>query len=129
MSRLSLIVTLIIFIAVIGSSVYAYESFTNTEKELTNTFKDINSSEQNTNYLQQNGLNGTAVIKSATQTNTWVNNNPQVDFTLKVTVPGKSPYEANCSQVIPQMDIPQYQPGAKVYVLVDPKNPQNLMLS
>jgi len=84
---------------------------------------------QNNNYLKQNGINGTAVIESASNTQTWINGNPLVKFTLNVTVHGKAPYEANCSQAIPQINLAQCQPGDKVYVLVDPKNPQNLMLS
>ncbi len=79
--------------------------------------------------LQQNGINGTAVILKTIPTQTWVNGNPEIDFTVMVTVPGKAPYQANYSQVVQQALIPQYQPGDKFYVLVDPKNPQNLEFS
>lgn len=80
----------------------------------------------NDNYLDQNGINGTAEILSAKQTQTFVNNNPEIQFTLLVTVPGRDSYKTNYTTVVPYINLAQFQPGDKYYVLVDPKNPQNL---
>ncbi|MDD1774991.1 MAG: hypothetical protein LUQ24_05635 [Methanobacterium sp.] len=80
----------------------------------------------NDNYLDENGINGTAEILDAEQTQTYVNNNPEIKFTLLVSIPGREPYKANYTTVVPYINLAQVQPGAKYYVLVDPKNPQNL---
>lgn len=80
----------------------------------------------NDGYLDQNGINGTAEILDAQQTQTFVNNNPEIKFTLMVTVPGKDPYKATYKTVVPFIDLAKFQPGDKYYVLVDPKNPQNV---
>jgi hypothetical protein len=80
----------------------------------------------NDNYLDQNGINGTAEILDAKQTQTYVNNNPEIKFKLLVTIPGKDPYQANYTTVVAYIDLAKVQPGNKWYVLVDPKNPQNL---
>ncbi len=45
----------------------------------------------------QTAVNGTASILDVQNTNSYYNGNPQVEFTLLVTVPGKDPYTANSS--------------------------------
>ncbi len=80
----------------------------------------------NDDYLQQNGINGTAEILSAHQTQTFVNNNPEVEMELLVTVPGKEPYNVTYKTVVAMVDLPKVQPGNKWYVMVDPKDPNNV---
>lgn len=83
----------------------------------------------NEDYLQQNGINGTAEILEAEQTQTFVNNNPEIKMTLLVTLPGKEPYKATYKTVVAMVDLPKVQPGNKWYVLVDPKDPQNVIFA
>ena len=84
------------------------------------------SSSVNKANLETNGINGTAVIESATNTNQVTGNSAELKFNLMVTVPGKAPYQANYTHYVLNYDMSHYQPGDEVYVLVDPNNPQNL---
>ena len=83
----------------------------------------------NENYLESNGINGTAEILDAHQTQTFVNNNPEIEMKLLVTVPGKDPYNVTHKTVVAMVDLPKVQTGKKWYVLVDPKDPQNIILA
>lgn len=83
----------------------------------------------NENYLEENGINGTAEILEAHQTQSYVNNNPEIKMTLLVSVPGKEPYKANYTTVVAMVDLPNIQPGNRWYVLVDPKDPQNVVFA
>ena len=50
-------------------------------------------------------------------------------FRLRVMRDGQQPYEAQVSQRVPEINIPQLQqPGVVVAVRVDPANPQNVAL-
>lgn len=80
----------------------------------------------NSDYLDQNGVNGTAIILDTQQTGIYIQKNPQVKFKLEVTVPGKDPYEVNYTKILPYINTPKFQPGDKYYVLIDPNNPQIL---
>src|SRR5436309_12109085 len=71
-------------------------------------------SAQRSQDLMANGRQGTAVVKAVRQTGMFVNENPQVEMDLEVTVDGLTPYTATTRQVIAQIAIPQYQPGASV---------------
>ena len=63
------------------------------------------------------------------QTGTFVNENPQVEFDLQVTCEGMPTYTTTHRQVIAQIAIPQFQPGATVPVRVDPENPSSLIVA
>ena len=66
--------------------------------------------------------------RSYHDTGVTVNDNPQVEFTLDVTVPGKEPYKATLTQVVSRLAIAGFQPGATVPVRVSPDDPQVLMI-
>jgi hypothetical protein len=76
-----------------------------------------------------NGRQGNATITAVRQTGMYVNENPQVEMDLQVTVDGIAPYAATHRQVIAQIAIPQFQPGATVPVRVDPFEPTSLIIS
>ncbi|HVT19978.1 MAG TPA: hypothetical protein VHE57_01140 [Mycobacteriales bacterium] len=78
--------------------------------------------------LRTTGKPGTAVVTSAQQTGAYINENPQVRLGLQVTVDGNT-YPAQTDAIIPMIQIPQVQPGATVAVLVDPADPNVLMLA
>jgi len=59
----------------------------------------------------------------------YVNENPQVEMDLQVTVEGLPPYTATHRQVIAQIAIPQFQPGATVPVRVDPEDPSSVLIA
>ncbi len=81
-------------------------------------------------HLQKRGVNGTAVVLSAQQTRTLAQTG-QFDFqapfiwkyTLRVTVPGKAPYDASCS--VARDDIRE---GSTVNVAVSRFNHKSLTI-
>jgi hypothetical protein len=89
----------------------------------------MNEDAQRAQHLMANGRVGSAVITDARQTGMFVNENPQVEFDLQVTVEGLPTYTATHRQVIAQIAIPQFQPGATVPVRVDPENPSSLIVA
>lgn len=62
------------------------------------------------------------------QTGWYVNDLPQVKFTLKVTLPGKAPYQVEHNEVVNLIDVGLVNPGAVVPVVVDPRNPKKMLL-
>jgi hypothetical protein len=51
------------------------------------------------------------------------------EFQVEVTLDGQAPYEATCTQRIPEVYLPQFQPGASVVaVRVDPQDPSKIVL-
>ena len=84
---------------------------------------------QKAQHLAANGRPGTAVITALRQTGTMVNENPQVELDLQVTVEGIPPYAVTHRQVIAMVAIPQFQPGATVPVKVDPQDANSLIIA
>ena len=85
--------------------------------------------QQKAQHLMANGRVGSAVITDVRQTGMWVNENPQVEMDLQVTVEGIPTYTATQRQVIAQIAIPQFQPGVTVPVRVDPENPSSVLIA
>jgi hypothetical protein len=84
---------------------------------------------QKAQHLMANGRVGSAIITDIRQTGMFVNENPQVEMDLQVTVEGLPSYTATHRQVLAQIAIPQFQPGAQVPVRVDPENPSSLIIA
>ncbi|MCA9622754.1 MAG: hypothetical protein KC731_27230, partial [Myxococcales bacterium] len=80
--------------------------------------------------LAQTGLPATASVIAVQQTGRMVNYNPEVSATLQVTHPqtGAS-YQVQSTSVVPQIAIPQVQPGAQVPVRINPQNPMDVVLA
>jgi hypothetical protein len=80
--------------------------------------------------LAQTGIPATAQILSVQQTGVMVNYNPEVLAVLQVTHPhtGAS-YQVQAKSVVPQIAIPQIQPGATVNVRISPTNPMEVALA
>lgn len=89
---------------------------------------DVAEQQQKAQMLMTSGIVGTATIDAVNDTGVTVNENPQVEFTLDVTVPGKEPYKATLTQVVSRLAIAGFQPGATVPVHVSPDDPQVLMI-
>jgi hypothetical protein len=84
---------------------------------------------QSNKALQTSGTPAQATIVSATQTGTFVNNNPQVALVLDVRPDGAPPFRAQAVQVVPLIAIAQIQPGAVVGVRYDPADPTKVALA
>lgn len=89
----------------------------------------VNSDAQKAQYLMVSGRRGSAVITTISQTGMFINENPQVEMDLEVDVEGIPTYAVSHRQVIAQIAIPQFQPGATVPVRVDPSNPSSLIVA
>jgi hypothetical protein len=90
---------------------------------------DMAGEAQKAQHLMANGKVGTAVVSEIRQTGTFVNENPQVEIDLNVAVEGMPAYTVTHRQVIAQIAIPQFQPGATVPVRVDPQDPTSLIIA
>ena len=96
---------------------------------MSQTLGDMNAEAQKAQHLMANGRQGTATVVALRQTGTFVNENPQVELDLDVSVDGLQPYRATHKQVLAMIAVPQFQPGASVPVRVDPFDPQSLIVA
>jgi hypothetical protein len=85
--------------------------------------------QQKTAMLMASGIPGQARIDQVSDTGVTVNDNPQVQFNLTVTIPGRDPYPATLTQVVSRIAIGSFQPGATVPVRVSPDDPRTLMIA
>ena len=70
-------------------------------------------------------IGGATAMVNALHAKEQIAMNPQVHATLEIQGP-QGPYQVQTLAVIPQMNIPQFQPGAMVNVRVNPMNPQDV---
>lgn len=84
---------------------------------------------QKAQYLMQAGQMGQATISAIRQTGAMVNDNPECDLDLQVSVNGGAPYPVTHRQVIAQVALANFQPGATVPVRVDPADPLSLIVA
>jgi len=89
---------------------------------------DVAEQQQKAQMLMTTGIVGQATVDSINDTGVTVNDNPQVEFVLDVTLPGREPYKASLTQVVSRLAIAGFQPGATVPVRVSPDDPQVLMI-
>lgn len=89
---------------------------------------DVAEQQQKAQMLMTTGIVGQATVDSINDSGVTVNDNPQVEFVLDVTLPGREPYKASLTQVVSRLAIAGFQPGATVPVRVSPDDPQVLMI-
>jgi hypothetical protein len=77
--------------------------------------------------LLKNGTPAVAKITSVRETGTYINNQPQLAFGLKVTCDNES-WDAQVLRVTSIVEIPRLQPGAEVMVRFNPANRKELAL-
>jgi hypothetical protein len=84
---------------------------------------------QKAQYLMQSGRVGSGTISAVRQTGTFVNNNPECEIDLQVSVDGGAPYAVTHRQVLAMVALPSFQPGAAVPVRVDPNDASSLIIA
>jgi len=85
---------------------------------------------QNAKRILQTGVPGKAKVLSLAETGVTINNSPQVLLTLEVTPDHtRRPYQVQTKQVISIVHIPQFQPGARLLVRVDPNDPNQVAIA
>ena len=80
-------------------------------------------------HLMTVGRQGTATVAALRDTGVTVNDNPQVELELDVTVEGTPVYRVTHRQIISRLAVGGFQPGAIVPVRVDPQDPHSLIIA
>jgi hypothetical protein len=74
------------------------------------------------------GLAGTATITGLTQTGMSLNDQPQIEMELLISIPGRAPYKARRKEFVPQILLGRLSSGLPLPVKVDPADPQRLVI-
>ena len=90
---------------------------------------DMQAQNATSQRLMATGRQGTATVTAIRDTGLTVNENPQVELDLQVSVDGTAPYAVTHRQVVSRVAIPAFQPGATVPVRVDPADPHTLLIA
>jgi hypothetical protein len=90
---------------------------------------DMQAQQATAQRLMATGRQGTAIVTALRDTGMTVNENPQVELDLDVTVEGMPVYPVTHRQVISRLAIAGFQPGATVPVRVDPQDPRTLIIA
>jgi hypothetical protein len=78
--------------------------------------------------LVRTGLSGSAQVTSLSQTGMSMNDQPQIDMELLVTVPGKAPYTARRKEFVPLILLGRLGSGMPLPVKVDPADLQRVII-
>jgi hypothetical protein len=79
--------------------------------------------------IQTIGMRCQATVLELWDTGITVNNDPVVGLLVKVEPPGRAAYEARIDKsLVSRLDVPRVQPGGRVPVYVDPKDPARVAL-
>ena len=74
------------------------------------------------------GVPATATIERLIDTGTTINNDPVVEFVLRV-MPSEGPtFEAHSKSLVSRLDVPSFQPGRVVPVKYDPHDTSRVAL-
>lgn len=76
--------------------------------------------------ISTTGVAGTGQIMGLTQTGMLVNQQPQVELDLLVTIPGRSPYRAKVKEIVPLIMLNRLQ--GTLPVRVDPAEPEAVVI-
>lgn len=76
--------------------------------------------------ISERGVAGTGQIMGLTQTGWMVNDQPQVELDLLVTIPGRSPYRVKVKEVVPLIMLNRLQ--GTLRVRVDPAEPETVVI-
>ena len=74
------------------------------------------------------GRPATGTITRLIDTGTTINNDPVVEFVVRVVPEGGNAYEAHAKALVSRLDVPAIQPGRVVPVKYDPANPARIAL-
>jgi hypothetical protein len=80
------------------------------------------------NQLALTGMPASGRLLQVQQTGRMVNYNPEVMAMVEVQHPQMGTYQVQTTTVVPQISIPQFQPGAQVQVRINPQNPQDIAI-
>ena len=79
-------------------------------------------------HLMAHGVTGSAQILNARQTGVYVNNQPQLALTLRVTAPGHGTYETTVKQIVSFLYVGRLSNGQPLSVKVDQQDRTQLVI-
>ena len=74
------------------------------------------------------GKPASATVVRLVDTGTTINDDPVVEFVLRVQPPDGDPYEARTRALVSRLDVPAVQPGRVLPVKVDPQQPGRIAI-
>lgn len=74
------------------------------------------------------GISATGTIVRLIDTGTTINDDPVVEFVVRVVPADGEPYEAKTKALVSRLDVPSIQPGRVVPVKYDPQNRMRIAL-
>ena len=80
-------------------------------------------------HLLRTGRVGRATVATVRQTGNFVNDDPECELELQVSVDGETPYRVLHRQALAAVALPGLRPGASVPVRVDPDDPLTLVIA
>lgn len=83
---------------------------------------------QDAQRLMATGLLGRATVQSVRETGTTIDENPQIEFELLVTVDDREAYSVTHRQAVSPLVLANFQPGASIPVRVDPADPLRVLI-
>ncbi|MCW2952891.1 MAG: hypothetical protein JWQ48_2061 [Conexibacter sp.] len=87
-----------------------------------------NRQQQDVQRLMATGILGQATVQSLRDTGLTIDENPQVEFDLLVSVDGWEPYVVSHRQAISRIVLANFQTGSQVPVRVDPSDAQRVLI-
>lgn len=78
---------------------------------------------------RRQSLGASAEVTSVKDTGNRFNHNPEVEMTLRVEPADGPPFEAQLRTMVSQVNLPSFQPGARVEVRYDPAAPERVELA
>ncbi len=78
--------------------------------------------------ISSTGQAGTAIVTGLTQTGMTLNDQPQMDIELMVSIPGRAPYAAKRKEFVPLMLLGRLSAGSPLPVKVDPSDPGDVII-
>jgi hypothetical protein len=60
---------------------------------------------------------------------TTINDQPYVRLKLEIHDAGRKPYIITTDSIVPRLSVPSFQPGYKIPILIDPENPENVLIN
>lgn len=97
--------------------------------QMSETMGDMQATAAKAQRLNQVGRIGTATVTALRDTGVTINEDPEVELDLLVTLEGVEPYAVTHRQVIYRLAVAGFQPGATVPVKVDPQDLQSLIVA
>jgi hypothetical protein len=89
---------------------------------------DLTRQQAEAQRLMATGLVAQATVQTVRDTGLTVNENPQVEFELLVSVDGRAPYPVIHRQVVSRLVIGNFQPGTSIPIRVDPADRTRVLI-